>query len=273
MKQCITLLFSLFVALYIFSAHANGRAFSKNAGNTGAPGDEILGNGDPKTCTACHATSTTTTVALDLKIFHNGEQISEYRPGELHQVRLAIETLSGDPKRWGFQMVALQEGSWEDTDSWIDGPSVVRFALANSTGRRYAEHIIPMDTNVVVLDWEAPQQGTDSVYIFASGNGVDQSTTTGGDAAASTVLKIGEGLPLNISNNDFNWPLFYPTVTSGMIKSSVSYDGVCVFSGQGALLSCQNQCDHIDLSNYASGIYHLRIYQNKKFKLQSVVKR
>lgn len=244
---------------YMLLGHANGRAFSKNAGNTGAPGDETLGNGDPKTCIACHATDNSVEVSIDIDLIHDGQVVSEYIPNQIHTVKLSINTLMGNPVRWGFQMVALANDGWEDTASWIQPGGGVRFATANSTGRLYAEHVFPLDTNVFDIKWRAPDVGTDSVSFFASGNGVNLSTTTAGDAADAAVISVGEGTPLSIGKEPILKNLFYPSITNGLIKlDNPSRSPVRIFNLEGVrLLDFTAESSTFDLSILPKGIYIL----------------
>lgn len=187
------------VALLAFFQLSNsaGRAAGPGRGNTGAPGDETLTNGNPRTCVTCHASSATTQVSLSMVVKDaNGDPISGYSPGDTYDVELTVNLDAGTASAYGFQMLSLIDASEASTDSWSDPGSNTQIATA-SNGRDYAEHAGPSNTNVFNVKWTAPLPGAGPITFYAAGNAVNENGTTSGDGANLTNMSLAEGFTLS----------------------------------------------------------------------------
>ena len=196
-----TLFFILLLAAVSMS-NRGGRASSQNWGNTGAPGDQTLGNGQPRTCQNCH-NSSAIQVALDIAITDDQDSsiaMDGYVPGETYNVKVTINPEIGTPAGYGFQMLALngEEGvDAAEVSTWSDLGSNVKSAMAAFTNRTYVEHNGMSTSNEFLMKWTAPADLTGPVTFYAAGNGVNDNRSTSGDGGAIGRLTI----PSNITSS------------------------------------------------------------------------
>jgi len=206
LRLAYTIFFGILL-LVVSLGNKNGRASTPpGAGNTGAPGDEALPNGTPIVCNSCHTTgganpitSSTTISVLDA----SSNPVTSYIPGQQYTARVSVNTLTGNPARWGFQMIALKDAGNTDLDGFSDqNPNNYKIATVNSTGRTYAEHDNASTSNVFNVTWTAPAAGTGSVTFYAAGNAVNNNGLNNGDGASFSNLKLTEGSASSTQNPD-----------------------------------------------------------------------
>lgn len=277
----LRLTYTLFLALLaavVFMGNKNGRASTPpGAGNTGAPGDEALPNGTAIVCNSCHTpgnpnpiSSTTAISVLDSA----GNAVTQYLPGKLYTARVTINTATGNPLRWGFQMIALKDAGNTDLDGFSDmNPNNYKIATVNSTGRSYAEHDNSSTTNVFNVRWTAPVAGTGNVTFYAAGNAVNNNGQNTGDGASFSNLKLTEGSTSSTQNPDAAriglrvWP--NPVETSanltvvlplaGDYRLSVhDLSGRMVWENTQALASGENRLD-VPAAAWKPGIYFVSL--------------
>ena len=208
MKIRLAYTISFGILLLIVSlGNKNGRASTfPGYGNTGAPGDEALPNGTPIVCNNCHTpsnpdpiSSSTTIVVLD----SNNDTITKYVPGTQYTARVTVKTLTGNPLRWGFQMIALKDADTTDLDGFSDmNPNNYKVVTVNSTGRTYAEHDNVSMTNIFNVKWTAPVVGTGNITFYAAGNAVNNNGLSIGDGPSFSNLKLTEGSASSTQNPD-----------------------------------------------------------------------
>jgi hypothetical protein len=79
-----------------------------------------------------------------------------------------------------------------DLDGFSDvNPNNYKIATI-SGGRTYAEHDNISTSNTFNVKWTAPATGTGSVTLYAAGNGVNATGTTGGDGSGFGTAKLTE---------------------------------------------------------------------------------
>ncbi len=105
----IYMIFFLGLSLTLFTSSKNGRAGSANWGNTGAPGDQLTTQGQPRVCQSCHNSSA---IQIDQSFemvdsqgnpFENGE----YIPGETYTITITNNVTAGNASAYGFQILCL----------------------------------------------------------------------------------------------------------------------------------------------------------------------
>ncbi len=192
-KNFYFLLSILFFA-YVFMGHSAGRADSQNWGNTGAPGDQNLANGEPRTCISCHG-GTSFTVDLDISLEDQGGNVivDQYIPGETYNMSVTINSTGANtPSRYGFQILALTDDNEQEASTWANPSANSKIALAANTGRTYVEHNNPSTDNTFTMEWTAPESGNGSITFYSCGNGVNGNGSTSGDGAACTTVTFQE---------------------------------------------------------------------------------
>ncbi len=181
---------------FIFSSNRNGRAAGQNWGNTGAPGDQTLANGQPRTCVSCHNTGNIQ-VTLDIILTDDdGNTISDnYTPGATYDLQVKVNHAAGPtPGGYGFQIVALDDANESEINTWTEPSANVKFSLASNTGRTYPEQVGLADSGDFQMKWTAPAEGTGSITFYSCGNGVNGTGSNGGDGAACSTLTLQEGM-------------------------------------------------------------------------------
>lgn len=187
---------------YVFMGHSAGRADSQNWGNTGAPGDETLSNGQPRTCISCHGGSS---IGVDLGIEIRNQDGSvlennEYIPGTTYDMSVTLATTAGSPVEYGFQMVALTDSDEQEVNTWANTSSNTEIAFASNTGRTYVEQSVPSSSNTFTMEWTAPAAGSGGVTFYSCGNGVNNNNTTSGDGADCSTLSLAEAQTNSLVN-------------------------------------------------------------------------
>lgn len=185
--------FGLSLLAVIWLGNANGRAFSMMAGNTGAPGDQVQGNGQPWTCKTCHTSNAFgTAVAIEVKD-GSGTSVNAYEPGTTYDVRITVNH-NGNAQEFGFQALTLINAGNTEYNAWSAPASNVRLAVVDTSGRQYAEHFGPSSTNTFDVKWTAPAAGAGPVTIYAAGNATNNNNSSSGDNAATTSLTLVESI-------------------------------------------------------------------------------
>lgn len=208
-------IFSVCLFALLFMSNSDGRADSQNWGNTGAPGDEMLGT-VARTCASCHSSTSAFEMSQTIEVFDDMDDlVTSYTPGQTYRVKVTNEIVSGSGAQgYGFQIVNLKaaEGENGDDSAGFSNPaSNVKIATASNTGgRQYAEHNGVSDTNTFEVDWTAPDGGTGNVTFYASGNAVNGNGQNSGDAASVSTLELSEANTSSTSdlNDGINIYLF-----------------------------------------------------------------
>lgn len=276
----LRLAYTVFLALLatvVFMGNKNGRASTPPGfGNTGAPGDQSSG-GQPVLCNDCHSpanvnpiASTTTISVLDSA----GNAVTQYLPGKQYIARVTINTVSGNPLRWGFQMIALKDAGNTDLDGFGDmNPNNYKIVTVNSTGRTYAEHDNASTSNIFNVKWTAPAAGTGNITFYASGNAVNNNGQNTGDGSSSSSLKLTEGSLSSTQNPDADriglriWP--NPIGTEGSFSAVLPQAGnyrVAVHDLSGRMVWESNRAlpagewrFDLPASEWAPGIYFISL--------------
>jgi hypothetical protein len=109
----------------------------------------------------------------------------------------------GNPFGYAFQFTALTAAENSPISGYTGLASNVKqktITIQNAfTGRTYLEHNGVTSNNVFQFNWTAPQNLNEAVTFYASGNVVNGSGSTAGDATNSTALTIYPAL--QVSNN------------------------------------------------------------------------
>ena len=281
--------FTLILFSLIFMASKDGRAFDQGWGNTGAPGDETLGN-NPRTCQSCHNTSSAIQVTIDIDVMDDtGTPISEYVPETVYDVKVTLNSSGNEtPVAYGFQALCLKASlnvPGDDAAAFSNPAGNVRIATASNTGnRQYAEHKGPSSSNEFEFQWTAPEAGTGKVSFYTCGNGVNGNNSTNGDNAACTTLVLDEN---TVSTQNLSADIQF-TVFPNPIKdvlhiqfdSSVSGNfEMNIYNKLGQLYETKNldliigeSALQFDVSQLISGTYILQLTDGEKMTNRKLLK-
>ena len=288
----LNLLYTVFVlALFtiISLSNSGGRAGSTNRGNTGAPGDEMIGN-NPRTCQSCHATGDIQ-VTMSLEVLDDeNNPITSYTPNEVYTAKVRIDSAAGPAALgYGFQMVSLFDADNTGVNSWIEGghSENVQIETVASTNRVYAEHKGVSDSNEFLVQWQAPDAGKGPISFYAVGNGVNRNGTTSGDGAvtpqkltlteniASSVHDLSTiGVELQLAPNPVKNQLLITIGSERKRLITVKIMNVIgqVFQEQSINVSGGKHLEQLDLSQLSKGIYFLQTTSEKVINTQKIIK-
>ncbi len=274
------ILLSILLVAYIFMGHSAGRADSQNWGNTGAPGDQSLANGQPRTCISCHG-GNAFTIDMDINLEDlagNPVVDNEYIPGETYNMSVTINSTGANtPARYGFQILALTDVDEEEVNTWANTSPNAKIATAANTGRTYVEQNNASAENTFMMEWTAPEQGSGSVTLYSCGNGVNSNGSTSGDAAVCTTLTLQEAettsanslilAPFDIDINP-NPAVDYINVNvDSPIQEEITMN---ILNVKGQLLQSQiwslNKADNrneIQVNDLPAGMYFLQMINDK----------
>ena len=279
----IRLVFILFFGLLgsaILLSNKNGRASQEKAGNTGAPGDQALPNGTPITCNSCHLASPITCSTAVSVLDTAGNAVTQYKPGDKYTARVTITTLTGVPKGYGFQMIALRDNGNTDLDGFSDpgNQTVNNYKIATiPNGRTYAEHDNVSTPNIFNVVWTAPAAGTGNITFYAAGNAVDKNGLNSGDGSSVTTLKLNESGSVATHNPGAErialqlWPnpassvvyLSFLSPGAGNYQISVrDLSGTTVWSTAQQMPAGEQQIE-IPAAGWGAGVYFLSVWGNE----------
>lgn len=275
MKNIYIIISLLFVGIF-FMGHSGGRADTQNWGNTGAPGDETLANGQSRTCITCHG-GNTIAVDLDIDIQNtDGTPLAnnEYIPGTTYNMSVTISATTGNPVEYGFQMLALDVDE-QEVNTWANPSSNVEIAFASNTGRTYVEQTVPSSSNVFTMEWTAPESGRGDVTFYSCGNGVNNNNSSSGDGATCstlTLLEAESNSTLNLNSTALQLELT-PNPATDLIQVAINTElrddfqlnildmnGRVVYNQ--AWISTTSDKVDIDVNELPTGMYFLQLTNN-----------
>lgn len=253
------------------SSSSQGRAFSANSGNTGAPGEGT-------TCRSCHGSGFNTTVSISI-LDSNNLPVSSYIPGEIYNVGFSVN--SSGASRYGFQLVAL-----DGTNSPVNGfgvPAVNTRLVTLGGGRQYAEHKGKSTTSAFGTEWTAPASGTGDVTFYGGGAAVNNNGGTSGDGGNITSLVLPENTTVGFVErslkDDF---LIYPNPTKNVVKienrsENLSNATAQLFDINGKIVLSEridlkpNQVERLGVSRLKGGMYILKVSNGAKSFEETII--
>jgi len=258
-------IFALALLTTISLSNSGGRAEGANRGNTGAPGDEMIGN-NPRTCQNCHATGAIqVTMSLEVLDVANNP-ITAYVPNEIYTAKVRIESAAGPaPLGYGFQMVNLFDADNTGVNNWTEtGHSEnVQIETVSSTNR------------------------TGAVSFYAIGSGVNRNGSTSGDGTAlpqkltltesltSSIADLSTiGLDLQIAPNPVKSQLLVTIKSETKRRITIKVMNAIgqVFQERTINLLTGTHLEQLDLSQLSKGIYFLQTTSEKVINTQKIIK-
>jgi len=270
----IYILLALLSLGYIFVSTSAGRADATNWGNTGAPGDQTLGNGSPRTCISCHSGGNIEVdLGIDIQNLDGSAlENNSYVPGATYNMSVTITASSGTPSGYGFQMVALTDADEQEVNTWSNPSANTEIAFANNTGRTYVEQTSTSSSNTFTMDWQAPESGKGDVTFYSCGNGVNGNIGTTGDGAACSTLTLTEAATNSVTNLNSDALRLELSPNPAMDQLQVAIDTqlnddfqLNILNMNGQLVSRQvwpsttNAKVNLDVSQFTSGMYFIQI--------------
>jgi Secretion system C-terminal sorting domain/Reeler domain len=253
---------------------------------TGAPTDEKLGNGNARTCQACH-NSGSFNPSLKIEVLNEAGSaaVTKYTAGTIYTIRLTIAA-SGSPSRYGFQMLDLLKSDNTNTKGFkAAGTQAPNIQVSTLSGREYVEHGEKLTSNTIDVKWKAPATNLGSVVFYAVGNAVNNNSVEGGDNGTAAVSLQLDPLVSNVNElaQNIKMELTPNPVTEGVnliLKSEKSRQlrvrvtdiaGRIVASDNWQIVAGDNQ-KTVDLSRVAKGAYMVQLIENQEVVTKKIFK-
>lgn len=279
--------------VFLFSSNNGGRA-TIGQGNTGAPGDQLNGAGQPWTCQTCHGTGTANSIQVT-QTFEitdaDGNDVftGGYTPGATYDVKLTVNAVTGTPAKYGFQILCLNAAANVDgpeVSNWTAVSSNVAIREASTTGRTYAEQESGSTSNEFTMTWVAPAAGSGDVTFYVVSNGANGNNDSSGDGATTGNFTLTEGEVSSAKNIDLaiDWSIFPNPVDAQLsvkvnTEESGQYDwsivdvqGRALQFGQFDLAQGEN-VQTIAVADIATGLYYFQMHKDGKITTQTLVKK
>ncbi len=274
--------FALCLGAFLLLSNANGAAEIQQEDRTFSP---LSGN---TSCQTCHNSGAfSPTIAVEML---DGDNIAttEYIPGETYTLRVNITPTTGTPQRYGFQAVALLGDDNLNAGTFGTPPSGIQVITLEE--RDYAEHSMPNTTDGnFEIEWQAPEAGSGTVRIYASGNAANGNGTSGGDGGVTlqNPLMLFEGTgPSAIAAPETLFTQMHlspnparETLTVQINSEETGNFQLAIRSVDGRLLQKQrltvnagDQLFPVEISTLQSGLYLLQLTDGQRVSTQKFVK-
>lgn len=247
-----------------------GRGTSSGQGAAGAPGDGL-------TCSSggCHGSAGPFAPDLQISLTQDGEQITEYRPGETYTLTVKVEATTGTPSRYGFQMTPVIDSDDSAAGSLTDISDNAKALTLND--RTYLEHDGPSNVDEFSATWTAPAEGSGDITVYAAGIAANGNGGPSGDSGTLgsvtftesdlSSLKVLTKDEMSFSPNPANNFIIVDTkLNQSMVYNVLTIDGAKVASG-----NLENKS--IDVSNFQNGLYIVTVKSQDFIYRQKIYKR
>ena len=261
--------FMLVASGALLLSNAAGRGTASGQGSAGAPGDGT-------TCSSggCHGSAGPFAPELQIILMKDGDQVTEYKPGENYTLGVVVEATSGNPTRYGFQMTALIDSDNTGAGSFSDISNNTQAISINN--RTYLEHDGPSSSEEFSATWTAPIGGSGDVTVYAAGIAANGNGSNSGDSGKLNSVTFAESDLSSIKVLTSDEMSFSPNPTIDFIivdtklNESMVYN---VLSISGAKVASGNlENNSIDVSDFQNGLYIVTvkgddfIYRQKIYK-------
>ena len=262
-KYAFIILFA--IATLSLMSNKGGRGFLFNVGLTNAPGEFGATCGQA----GCHTGGNFGT-GMDVFLTDmDGNIFNEYLPGETYNLHLNITNTVGNPIRYGFQMVALDDNN-NPVNNWGDLSVPYRkYALGD---RDYIEQTQSLLDSNIVLSWTAPTTGSGNVNFYATVNNCNGNGISTGDQAFTGSVTIPEGAPSSVKNLDERIFNFYPNPVIDRISIKTTQNQLTyqIYDKSGVLMKQVPMTDNqLNVSSLLPGIYIIRAFDSNAQVVQS----
>ncbi len=181
------------LVVLVLAAVAYGHAAGPPAGRTGAPGEA--------TCVQCHSGTLNGGAG---KVIISGVP-ETYEPNE--EFTLTVRVEHPDRRRWGFQIVALDDQNNPAGTLSAVNRNLTKVATGTGAqdGRRYVEHTTAgtfagqSGGAEWEVKWTAPATDAGRVTFYAAGNAANNNNASSGDSIYTTAVPTGSRGPMIIA--------------------------------------------------------------------------
>lgn len=258
-KSFLFFLFGLGLLYAGLQSSSGGRA-AAGSDNSGSPLSS-------STCSACHGSASASTLVSVSLLDQNGSAVTEYIPGASYN--LSISVSNSNYSRFGAQAVLLDANN--NQAGALDSVSTANTQISVVNNRSYLEHQGRSSTGVFRAKWTAPAAGTGTVTVYAMGNAVDGSGSSGDAPSSPISISFTEAVSssiVSLADEDLIvWPNPSP---NGLYffrqNTDLPLDHLRLFNSQGQLVRQENIQGfegEISLEDQPHGIYFLELQTAK----------
>lgn len=261
----------MIVAVVIYTDNGNYSVYA-NAG--ASPGGKTGSPTDINNCTQCHAGTLNPSSAT--RAITSAGLAGGYVPGQTYTINAAITGTSSN--KIGFEVTAERNSNNSKTGTIII-TDPTRTKTVNSgkaiTHNSRAGTTASSGSNAWTFDWTAPATGTGTVTFYGSFNATNGNGGSSGDQVYTATFVVNEITSVGLSEvQNSNLITLFPNPTSEYIHiSSVSsIEKVEIFSINGHKIVEENEhFEKINLTNFDSGIYMVKIFTKDGIRLEKLI--
>lgn len=219
---------------------SGGLAFVNGADRTGSP----LSGG--ATCTQCHGPSNLNTTILFTLRDASNTVVNSYIGGETYTAEFQVTNPSY--LLFGFQSVALRSDNSQAGN--FSAALTAQSQISTIGARQYPEQQAQSSTGIFQFTWVAPSAGAGNITIYAMGNAVNGSGTSGDQPSAPISIVITEQITTTIDYGS-------PDICSNNVNIIPSINGTQngSFSALPSGLTINASTGEIDPTASSSGTY------------------
>lgn len=254
--------FGLLAIVILALSNSSGRAV-RGQGSTGAPGDGT------RVCQSCHNSADiqvqVNAAVLDL----NRDTALNYLPGDTYILRVAVNTVVGEPKAFGMQAVSITNQLFLNTGTWDSVSHPLNVVYNPNTDRNYVEHFEPSDTNIFEALWIAPDTSVGAISFYVAANGVNLNGTSAGDGGGTDQVTLMPDITSSVRPDQVDPILVYPNPTAGSFRLTKRFDEVRIYNVRGQEIRSFGQGTEYQISDLANGIYWIQLIDRKNQQIYS----
>jgi hypothetical protein len=253
-------LFVIF-AIILFMSNKSG----SQGGYSGSPGDKNA------LCTNCHsgtATGSSGIITTDIPV-------SGYVPG----FKYTVTVTASDPlaARFGFELTAEDAGGLKTGTFSITNASETKLTNNSKAVTHTSSGVTPSGNQKVwSFEWTAPSVNAGEIIFFAAVNAANGNGSTSGDKIYKTSLSIQA---LSTGKSDFRSGIsVYPNPANDNLNIAIgekfSNLNIELVNSLGLVVIQKHYIERNTTLNVAElprGVYYLRIFENGKIEVESVI--
>ncbi len=266
----------LIVTTIIFSiTDTTNITYSTYASTSGSPGGKTNSPGDAITCTQCHGGSLNPGNAT--AIISVPGLVSGYTPGQTYTINISISGTSSS--KIGFEATVERDANNSKTGTIIitDGTRTKTVNGGNAITHKSSGTSASGGAISWSFNWTAPTTGTGNVTFYAAFNASNGLNNTGGDQIYTSTLTVNEATT-NIAEYESTSFNVYPNpfLNTVNLNSVTSINKIKIYSVNGSLikeLNVGSQKATLNLENYESGIYFMKVFSSNGISIEKLIKR
>jgi len=203
------------------------------------------------------------------------DDVLNYLPDVVYNVSLTIEQVGS--KKFGFQMVAFDEN--DNSVGTFFGNETAHTATQNLGDIQFINHKNAPEGDgsyTFNMEWQAPAEDLGTINFYASANAADGMGGSTNDFIYTVKFAFPSTTDTNIASFTVDEQItVYPNPTNGILNidsENKNIDGLFLYSAGGQLLQTFPSSEIIDLTDYDSVVYFLKILADDAYLIKKIIR-